>query len=252
MGGGGNPWGNPAPPQNRYSHQNSMTNNFTDPNDIAQVMGMDEFYDPAIKGVQTSSSSKPQAKAAPKKQPQQQAPPQNRAPVKKSASDEWKQAGKGGKTSKPAQKESPVPEGDQLAKWAILSLKKLKTAPSGIDVPTFVELIRAIDSPWELKDITMNYFGETKEAKNFANVFIEKRIEIKKLAEQEAARRRDIEKAKTQLERRKRAQEEAIQKRKQELENIARKTSADSDGGKNSGPGNTGINSQVGNFFSQF
>ena len=59
---------------------------------------------------------------------------------------------------------------------------------------TFVEIIRAIESPWEVKDITMSYFGETKEAKTFANNFVEKRIAIKKQQEAEQAKQREIEK----------------------------------------------------------
>ena len=60
-------------------------------------------------------------------------------------------------------------------------------------VATFVEIIRAIESPWEVKDITLNYFGETKEAKNFANAFIEKRIAIKKQIEAEQKKKKEIE-----------------------------------------------------------
>lgn len=163
------------------------------------------------------------------------------------------------KSTQSAVAEPNVSDGDLLTKWAIGSLKKLNQ-PGGIDLATFVEIIRAIESPWEVKDITMSYFGETKEAKSFANNFVEKRITIKKQQEVADEKQRGIEKAKQQLAARKRAQEQALEKRTRQAKELDdRKTSNDSDRSNevnfNSNTANTanpGINRNVNQFFNNF
>merc|ERR1719245_3011124 len=114
---------------------------------------------------------------------------------------------------------------DSLTKWAVNHVKKLDERVNiGLDATEFVNILRTIESPYEVKDTVMGYFGETKDAKNFASNFVQKRIELKKREAAEQAKQEEREKAKAQLEKRKQAQM-AAQQQKIEQE---RKTSNES------------------------
>ncbi|GFY04703.1 GRB10-interacting GYF protein 1 [Trichonephila clavipes] len=70
---------------------------------------------------------------------------------------------------------------DEFTKWCT---EAISTMPSSVDVPTFVAFLKDIESPYEVYDYVKSYFGEGKEAREFAKQFLEKRSKCRNQAKQ--------------------------------------------------------------------
>merc|ERR1712176_1445099 len=106
---------------------------------------------------------------------------------------------------------------DDLITWTTNYIKNLSGPSGGIDGSMLVSILSAIESSWEVKDFFVSNFGETKEAKRFADLFIEKRNKIKKEEELRKKNAKEMEIARQNMERRRRDQEEATKKKKQNM-----------------------------------
>lgn len=65
---------------------------------------------------------------------------------------------------------------NEFTSWCIKALSSMK---STVDVPTFIQFLQDIESPYEVKDYIRIYLGETKECTEFAKQFLERRSKYK-------------------------------------------------------------------------
>ncbi|KAG8181621.1 hypothetical protein JTE90_015266 [Oedothorax gibbosus] len=70
---------------------------------------------------------------------------------------------------------------DEFTKWCTDAISAM---PSSVDVPTFVAFLKDIESPYEVYDYVKSYFGEGKEPREFAKLFLEKRSKYRNQAKQ--------------------------------------------------------------------
>uniref|UniRef100_G3PJK6 GYF domain-containing protein n=1 Tax=Gasterosteus aculeatus aculeatus TaxID=481459 RepID=G3PJK6_GASAC len=63
---------------------------------------------------------------------------------------------------------------DTFMQWCEQTLHTLNTA-NNLDVPTFASFLKEVDSPYEVHDYVRAYLGDTPDAKDFANQFLERR-----------------------------------------------------------------------------
>ncbi|XP_064643332.1 GRB10-interacting GYF protein 2-like isoform X2 [Lineus longissimus] len=61
---------------------------------------------------------------------------------------------------------------DDFSQWCESALHGMGAS---VDIPTFVTFLCEVDSPYEVHDYVRSYLGESREASNFAKMFIEKR-----------------------------------------------------------------------------
>lgn len=68
---------------------------------------------------------------------------------------------------------------DELTTWCQTVLQGIETS---IDLPTLVEMLKDIESPYEVHDYIRNYLGESKQVQTFAQQFLEKRSKLRNAA----------------------------------------------------------------------
>lgn len=71
---------------------------------------------------------------------------------------------------------STLSDEDDLVMWCRMKLGDLKTS---VDIPTLIELIKDVESPYELNDYVRLYLGESKETRDFAQQFRERKNQMK-------------------------------------------------------------------------
>lgn len=64
----------------------------------------------------------------------------------------------------------------ELIDWMVAQIRRLN---SGIDAFTLAAFLKDIESPHEVEDYVISYFGDCAEARTFMQTFLEKRCEIK-------------------------------------------------------------------------
>nr|CAB3249020.1 PERQ amino acid-rich with GYF domain-containing protein 2 [Phallusia mammillata] len=73
---------------------------------------------------------------------------------------------------------------DPFVAWCDAQIKQMPAA-SNLDVPTFVAFLRDVESPYDVKDYVTSYLGETKDARDFAEAFLQQRSAMKKQQQQQ-------------------------------------------------------------------
>lgn len=66
---------------------------------------------------------------------------------------------------------------DSFTEWCESYLEKMNVG--SIDIPTFVNFLRDVESPFEVQEYVQSYLGESKEVRDFANLFLEQRSNMK-------------------------------------------------------------------------
>ncbi|XP_043926525.1 GRB10-interacting GYF protein 2 isoform X3 [Protopterus annectens] len=67
---------------------------------------------------------------------------------------------------------------DDFTQWCEQMLSVL-SSPNDLDVPTFVALLKEVESPYEVHDYVRIYLGDTPDTKEFAKQFLERRAKQK-------------------------------------------------------------------------
>lgn len=107
---------------------------------------------------------------------------------------------------------------DELTSWAVNYIKNMTIGKQQmIDASVTIAIIKDMESHWEVKDFMVSNFGDSKETKKFAEMFTDKRTQIKNQEKQRKQKMKEMELAKQQLEKRKRAQELAQKQKVQSL-----------------------------------
>ncbi|RWS07876.1 PERQ amino acid-rich with GYF domain-containing protein 2-like isoform X5, partial [Dinothrombium tinctorium] len=75
-------------------------------------------------------------------------------------------------------------QNDDFTQWCIDSLEKFQ---SFIDIPTFVAFLKDVEPPYEVSDYVKSYLGDSKETREFAKQFVEKRSFYRNQAKKEAS-----------------------------------------------------------------
>jgi PERQ amino acid-rich with GYF domain-containing protein len=73
---------------------------------------------------------------------------------------------------------------DEFTDWCTEALSKFQ---SSIDVPTFFAFLKDVESPFDVNDYVRSYLGESKETREFAKQFVEKRSFYRNRAKKEAS-----------------------------------------------------------------
>lgn len=74
------------------------------------------------------------------------------------------------------------PNTDKFTQWCFDALSNLPAL--SVDVPTFVVFLKDIESPYEVHDYVKSYLGESKEAREFAKQFLERRSKFRNQSKQ--------------------------------------------------------------------
>jgi PERQ amino acid-rich with GYF domain-containing protein len=65
---------------------------------------------------------------------------------------------------------------DEFTKWCESVLQGLETS---VDIPTLVEFLKDLESPYEVQDYIKSYLGESRQVQVFAQQFLEKRSKMR-------------------------------------------------------------------------
>ncbi|CAH3157868.1 unnamed protein product [Porites evermanni] len=152
------------PPQQSYVDDDDDDDDDEDDDDDSDDEG--SFWDDAVKA---ASKSRPQQRQPQPltHQRQQQQPRQqssNKMAEKRTNRDEEN-------LRRLFQPQSSV---DEFSHWCYQSLRSLNSA-STIDIPTFSGFLKEVESPYEVYDYVKQYLGDSRETREFAREFIEKR-----------------------------------------------------------------------------
>ena len=67
---------------------------------------------------------------------------------------------------------------DEFQGWCLDQIFTIEAIGDDIDIPTFVEMLKEFDSPYEVHDTVKQFLGDTKECQNFAKEFISRKAKL--------------------------------------------------------------------------
>ncbi|XP_077971199.1 GRB10-interacting GYF protein 2-like isoform X2 [Styela clava] len=121
------------------------------------------FWDQVVEENQPKPSPVRQKQTKQQQQSKQSKPKQSKA-AKKTKSDEGQQV--------KAIFQQQITK-DSFTEWCESYLERMNAG--SIDIPTFVNFLRDVESPYEVQEYVQSYLGESKEVRDFANLFLEQR-----------------------------------------------------------------------------
>ncbi|EDO33168.1 predicted protein [Nematostella vectensis] len=162
----GNVWGggqaSGKQPQSRFMAFAANTAEDEDEDDEDEL-----FWDNAVKAAAKANPPPAQAR-------QQQA--KNKTVNSTAAQSKPAQAKKSNKDEESVRRlfqQHAAASADDFTQWCETTLRSMKA--TGVDIPTFIMFLKEVESPYEIHDYVKSYVGDTKEARDFAKEFIEKR-----------------------------------------------------------------------------